>query len=101
MRPKTNYTKSGTLNIAFQVIGNGPIDLVFVPGWVSNIDLMWDDPKMSDFLTKLTSFTRLILFDKRGTGLSDRLSEVSTLEERMDFLQLLTDPVKPFGVRNP
>ena len=93
MRPKTNYTKSGTLNIAYQVIGKGPIDLVFVPGWVSNIDLMWDDPKMSDFLTKLTSFTRLILFDKRGTGLSDRLSEVSTLEERMDDINSVMDAV--------
>ena len=93
MRPKTNYTKSGTLNIAYQVIGKGPIDLVFVPGWVSNIDLMWDDPKLSDFLIKLASFTRLILFDKRGTGLSDRLSEVSTLEERMDDISSVMDAV--------
>jgi len=93
MRPKTNYTKSGKLNIAYQVIGKGPINLVFVPGWVSNIDLMWDDPKMSDFLTKLTSFARLILFDKRGTGLSDRVSEVSTLEERMDDISSVMDAV--------
>ena len=84
MRPKTNYTKSGTIFIAYQVVGEGHIDLVFVPGWVSNIDLMWEDPRMSDFLIKLSAFTRLILFDKRGTGLSDRVSEVSTLEERMD-----------------
>ena len=65
MRPKTNYTKSGTIFIAYQVVGEGHIDLVFVPGWVSNIDLMWEDPRMSDFLIKLSAFTRLILFDKR------------------------------------
>ena len=65
MRPKTKYTKSGVLNIAYQVIGKGRIDLVFVPGWVSNIDLMWDDPKMSDFLTKLTSFTRFKALAKK------------------------------------
>ena len=75
MKPTTNYTKSGALNIAYQVIDKGPIDLVFVPGWVSNIDLMWEDPRLSDFLIRLSSFARLILFDKRGTGLSDRVSE--------------------------
>ena len=93
MRPQTNYTKSGTLNIAYQVIGKGLIDLVFVPGWVSNIDLMWDDPKMSEFLIKLSTFTRLILFDKRGTGLSDRVNEVSTLEERMDDISSVMNAV--------
>lgn len=91
MKPTTNYTKSGALNIAYQVIDKGPIDLVFVPGWVSNIDLMWEDPRLSDFLTRLSSFARLILFDKRGTGLSDRVSETSTLEERMEDIGNVMD----------
>ena len=93
MRPKTNFTKCGKINIAYQVIGEGLIDLVFVPGWVSNIGLMWDDPKMSEFLIRLASFTRLILFDKRGTGLSDRVHEASSLEERMDDISSVMDAV--------
>lgn len=93
MKPKTRYAKSGKLNIAFQVIGNGPVDLVYVPGWVSHIDMVWEDSRMSDFLTKLAKFSRLILFDKRGTGLSDRVSELSTLEERMDDIRSVMDEV--------
>lgn len=84
LKPKTNYTKSGNFNIAYQVIGNGPVDIVYIPGWVSNIDMMWAEPRLAAFLTRLTFFARLILFDKRGTGLSDRTDEFSTLEERMD-----------------
>lgn len=84
MKPKTNYTKSGDFNIAYQVIGNGPIDIIYIPGWVSNIDMMWTEPRLAAFLTRLTLFSRLIIFDKRGTGLSDRTDEYSTLEERMD-----------------
>lgn len=84
MKPKTNYTKSGNFNIAYQVIGNGPVDIIYIPGWVSNIDMMWAEPRLASFLTRLTLFSRLILFDKRGTGLSDRTDEYSTMEERMD-----------------
>ncbi len=84
MRPKTNYTKSGDFNIAYQVIGKGPVDIIYIPGWVSNIDMMWAEPRLAAFLTRLTLFSRLILFDKRGTGLSDRTDEYSTMEERMD-----------------
>lgn len=91
MKPKTQYAKSGKLSIAFQIIGKGPVDLIYVPGWVSNIDNLWDDSKMSEFLTKLTNFSRLILFDKRGTGLSDRENELSTLEERMDDIRNVMD----------
>ena len=91
MKPRTRYTKSGKLNIAYQVIGEGKVDLVYVPGWVSHIDMVWDDPKLSGFLKKLTQFSRLILFDKRGTGLSDRVSELSTLEERMDDICAVMD----------
>ncbi|MCL1593689.1 MAG: alpha/beta hydrolase, partial [Actinomycetia bacterium] len=84
--PETRYTQSGDVSIAYQVIGDAPIDLVYVPGWISNIELMWDDPALARFLRRLTSFARLITFDKRGTGLSDRVS-VSDLpdhEARMD-----------------
>ncbi|MEN8250289.1 MAG: alpha/beta fold hydrolase [Bacteroidota bacterium] len=84
MKPKTNYTKSGDFNIAYQVIGDGPLDIVYIPGWVSNIDMMWAEPRLAAFLTRLTLFSRLILFDKRGTGLSDRTDKNSTLEERME-----------------
>lgn len=84
MKPKTEYTKSGEFNIAYQVIGDGPVDIIYIPGWVSNIDMMWAEPRLAAFLTRLTIFSRLILFDKRGTGLSDRTDEYSTLEERME-----------------
>lgn len=93
MKPKTKYTKSGELNIAYQVIGEGPIDIVYIPGWVSNIDMMWSERRLAAFLTKLTSFSRLILFDKRGTGLSDRMDKYSTLEERMDDIRAVMDAV--------
>ena len=84
MKPRTNYTKSGTFNIAYQIIGEGPVDIIYIPGWVSNIDMMWAEPRLAAFLTRLSLFSRLILFDKRGTGLSDRTDEYSTMEERMD-----------------
>ncbi|MFS4466980.1 alpha/beta fold hydrolase [Maribacter sp. 2210JD10-5] len=84
MKPTTKYAKNNNINIAYQVIGQGPVDLVFVPGWVSNIDMMWIDSKLSNFLTHLSKFSRLILFDKRGTGLSDRVNPLCTLNERME-----------------
>lgn len=84
MKPITQYAKSGDINIAYQVVGHGPVDLIYIPGWVSNIDLMWVDSKIADCLTRLASFSRLILFDKRGTGLSDRVNPTCTLDERMD-----------------
>lgn len=84
LKPKTSYTKSGEFNIAYQIVGNGPVDIIYIPGWVSNIDMMWAEPRLAAFLTRLSLFSRLILFDKRGTGLSDRTDEYSTMEERMD-----------------
>lgn len=90
-KPNTQYTKSGRLNIAYQVFGSGPIDLVYIPGWVSNIDLMWACPELVDFLQELGKVARVILFDKRGTGLSDRVVELSTLEERMDDIRAVMD----------
>jgi DNA-binding winged helix-turn-helix (wHTH) protein/pimeloyl-ACP methyl ester carboxylesterase len=84
--PKTHYAVStGDVNIAYQVVGDGPLDLVFVMGWVSHLEYFWKEPSFARFLMRLASFSRLILFDKRGTGLSDRvpLSELPTLEQRM------------------
>jgi class 3 adenylate cyclase len=93
MTPETHYAKSGDVRIAYQVVGNGPLDLVFVPGFISNLDHYWDEPTLAHFLTRLGSFSRLILFDKRGTGLSDRLGGLPTLEERMDDVRAVMDAV--------
>ncbi|HEX7265299.1 MAG TPA: adenylate/guanylate cyclase domain-containing protein [Candidatus Dormibacteraeota bacterium] len=93
MRPQTRYARSGDLSIAYQVLGSGPFDLVFVHGWVSHLDLQWEEPHLAAFLSRLASFARLIILDKRGTGLSDRvaLSELPTLEQRMDDLRAVMD----------
>jgi pimeloyl-ACP methyl ester carboxylesterase len=95
MPPETRYAKSGDVNIAYQVTGDGPFDLVYVPGWVSNVELMWEDPAQAHMLERLTAFSRLILFDKRGTGLSDPvpLQQLPTLEERMDDVRAVLDAV--------
>ena len=93
MKPDTNYTKSGDVNIAYQVFGSGAIDLVYIPGWISNIDLIWDCPELVSFLNELGKIARIILFDKRGTGLSDRIIEFPTLEERMDDIRAVMDAV--------
>ncbi len=74
MVPETKYAKSGDVNIAYQIVGSGSIDLVLVPGWLSNIESFWDEPSFVRFLQRLSSFSRVILFDKRGTGLSDRVT---------------------------
>jgi pimeloyl-ACP methyl ester carboxylesterase len=93
MQPDTQYAQSGGVNIAFQVVGEGPRDLVFVPGWASNIEVMWEEPAVARFLTRLGSFSRLILFDKRGTGLSDRVTDMPNLEVRMDDVRAVMDTV--------
>ncbi len=94
-QPETRYARSGELNIAYQVVGDGPRDFVYVPGWVSNIEEMWEQPSMAHLLERLASFSRLILFDKRGTGLSDRVSNdrLPTLEERMDDVRAVLEAV--------
>ena len=89
--PATRYAKSGDVHIAYQVVGEGANDLVFVPGWVSHVEYAWEDPSFSDFLKRLASFSRLILLDRRGTGLSDRVAELPTLEERMDDVRAVMD----------
>jgi pimeloyl-ACP methyl ester carboxylesterase len=84
--PETRYVQVDGLNIAYQVVGEGPFDLLHIPGFVSNVELAWEEPSFAHFLRRLASFSRLILFDKRGTGMSDRLptDRLPTLEERMD-----------------
>jgi pimeloyl-ACP methyl ester carboxylesterase len=91
MQPETRYARSGDVNIAYQVLGKGPRDLVLVMGWVSNLELVWEEPALARFLTRLASFTRLILFDKRGTGLSDRVADLPSLEVRMDDVRVVMD----------
>ncbi|MEW7289075.1 alpha/beta fold hydrolase [Aquimarina sp. 2304DJ70-9] len=93
MKPDTKYTKNGHLNIAYQVFGSGSIDLVYIPGWVSNIDWMWTCPELVNFLQELGKVARVILFDKRGTGLSDRVVGFPTLEERMEDIRAVMDAV--------
>jgi len=91
--PETRYAKSGDLNIAYQVSGDGPFDLVFVPGYVTHLELHWSIPSFAPVLEKLSSFSRLIRFDKRGTGMSDRVSGAPTLEARMDDVRAVMDAV--------
>lgn len=93
MHPKTSYAKSGDISIAYQVIGDGPLDLVVVPGFISHLDLQWDVVGYADWIERLTRFARVIVFDKRGTGLSDRDVGDSTLDERMDDLRAVLDAV--------
>src|SRR5574341_323071 len=90
-RPRTCYAKSGDISIAYQVTGNGPLDLIVVPGFMSNVDMHWQMLGYESWVARLTSFCRLIVFDKRGTGLSDRDVGDSTLEERMDDLRAVLD----------
>jgi class 3 adenylate cyclase len=90
-RPETRYAKSGDVSIAYQIVGEGPIDLVLVPGFVSHLDVDWDDPRHAHFLHRLASFARLIRFDKRGTGLSDRPGGLPDLETRMGDVRAVMD----------
>jgi len=91
--PETRYAQSGDVNIAYQVIGDGAFDLVFVMGWVSHLEYFWTEPTFARFLRRLASFSRLILFDKRGTGLSDRVTALPTLEQRMDDVRAVMEAV--------
>ncbi len=93
--PEVRYARSGDVNIAYQVFGHGKIDLVFVMGWVSHLEWFWKEPSFARFLNRLGSFARVILFDKRGTGLSDRvpLDQLPTLELRMDDVRAVMDAI--------
>jgi class 3 adenylate cyclase len=89
--PETRYARSGDVSIAYQVSGSGPFDLIFVPGFVSNLDVLWETPGFSDLFDRLGRFSRLIRFDKRGTGLSDRVVGIPNLDERMDDVRAVMD----------
>lgn len=93
--PQVRYARSGDVNIAYQVIGDAPLDLVFVMGWISHLEYFWTEQTFARFLRRLASFARVILFDKRGTGLSDRvpLDQLPTLEQRMDDVRAVMEAV--------
>jgi pimeloyl-ACP methyl ester carboxylesterase/class 3 adenylate cyclase len=94
--PETRYAKTADgVHIAYQVVGTGPVDMVFVMGWVTNIEVMWEEPAFARFLERLSTFCRLILFDKRGVGLSDRVPDdrLPNLETRMDDVRAVMDAV--------
>jgi pimeloyl-ACP methyl ester carboxylesterase len=93
LKPETRYAKSGDINIAYQVLGDGPVDLIYVPGWVTHLEYGWEEPSVARFYRKLASFSRLILFDKRGTGLSDQSTNLPTLEQRMDDVRAVMQAV--------
>src|SRR5947209_8055320 len=93
MPPETRYAKKGETSIAYQVVGNGPVDLVLVNGIVSHMALFWSDPAASAVLPRLTSFSRLIMLDKPGTGLSDPVAGPPSLEQRVEHLRVLMDAV--------
>jgi pimeloyl-ACP methyl ester carboxylesterase len=92
--PRTQYARSGDAHIAYQVFGEGDVDLVFVPGFVSNIEHYWEMPRVPDLLNRLGSFARVVMFDKRGTGLSDPVAEPPPLEQRMDDMQAVMDAAR-------
>src|SRR5438874_185038 len=91
LKPETHYAKSGDINIAYQVLGDGPIDLIYVPGWVTHLEYGWEEPSLARFYRRLASFSRLIPFDKRGTGLSDQSTNMPTLEQRMDDVRAVME----------
>jgi pimeloyl-ACP methyl ester carboxylesterase len=91
--PEICYAKSGNVRIAYQVTGDGTLDLVFVPGFISNLEAWWEEPEWGHLRSRLAAFSRLILFDKRGTGLSDAIAGIASLEDRMDDLRAVMDAV--------
>jgi pimeloyl-ACP methyl ester carboxylesterase len=91
--PQTQYAKSGDVSVAYQVVGDGPFDVIFAPGFVSNLEVAWQEPGLVSFYRQIAAFCRLIIFDKRGTGLSDRVSDLPDLETRMDDVRAILDAV--------
>jgi pimeloyl-ACP methyl ester carboxylesterase len=90
--PETRYARSGDVQIAYQTLGEGRLDLIWVAGYVTHLDVYWEDPGYRRFCERLASFSRLVLFDKRGMGLSDRV-RVATLEERIDDVRAVMDAI--------
>src|SRR3954464_13321251 len=91
--PVTRYASSGDVNIAYQVMGSGPVDIIMVPGFVSHVEFAHELPGATAFLRRLATFARVITFDKRGQGLSDRISGAPSLEVRMDDVRAVLDAV--------
>src|SRR6185312_4380428 len=91
--PETRYALSGDVSIAYQVMGNGPIDIIMVPGVFSHVEFMHELPGYTAFLRRLSRFARVVTFDKRGQGLSDRMSGAPSLEERMDEVRAIMDEI--------
>src|SRR5687768_12806729 len=91
--PQTAYARSGDVHIAYQVVGDGPLDVVSVAGWMTHVEWLWEEPSFVRFVDQFLPWARLILFDKRGTGMSDRVAndQLPTLEERMDDLRAVLD----------
>jgi class 3 adenylate cyclase len=91
MAPETRYARSGELHIAYQVVGDGPMDLIYVPSWISQVEHYWEEPLVARYFNRLASFSRLIMFDRRGSGLSDPVPRAPTLEEQMDDVVAVMD----------
>jgi class 3 adenylate cyclase len=91
MAPETKYVRSGEVHIAYQVVGDGPRDLVYVPTWISQVEHYWEEPAIARYFSRLASFSRLIMFDRRGSGLSDPVASAPTLEEQMDDVVAVMD----------
>lgn len=89
--PETRYARSGEVNVAYQVLGDGPLTLVLIPGFSNNLEYFWEEPHLARYMRRLAAFSRLVVFDPRGMGMSDRLAGVRTLEERMDDLRAVMD----------
>jgi pimeloyl-ACP methyl ester carboxylesterase len=93
MQPVTRYAKSGDVHVAYQEFGEGPLNLVVAPFFVSNVEVFWEYPDAARWLLRLASFARVAMFDKRGTGMSDRVTELPGLEQRIDDVRAVMDAV--------
>lgn len=91
MQPEIKYARSGEINIAYQVIGEGDLDLIFVPGFFSHVLVGWEEPRLAGFLRRLASFSRLVVFDKRGTGMSDPITKMPTQRDRVEDIRAVMD----------
>src|SRR5262249_21176228 len=95
VQPETRYARSEDGYVAYQVVGDGPLDLVFISSWVSNVEVLWEEPLFAQFLRRLATFSRLLCFDKRGSGISDPvpLAAMPTLEQWTDDVRTVMDAV--------
>jgi pimeloyl-ACP methyl ester carboxylesterase len=92
-QPRTEYARSGDISIAYKVVGDGPLDVILVPGYLAHVELVWEIPQVVHMIERLATFARLIMFDKRGSGLSDPVTGAPTLEERIDDVHAVMDAV--------